>query len=804
MTWSLVQEFFDPEAEGLREALCALGNGYFVTRGAAAESAADDVHYPGTYLAGGYNRLQTDVAGHTIENEDLVNMPNWVSLSFRIDGGPWFNLREVEILSYRQELDIESALLLRDVHFRDLQGRAVRLRERRMVHIRNQHLAAVEIALTAEGWSGTVEFRSALDGDIVNAGVERYRELSDRHLEPVETSVPAEDTIMLKVQTNQSRLVVAQAARTRVAKNGSPMVVERHEESRPGYVAQHFEVAANPGETLTVRKVVSLYTSRDRGISECGLQAAEAVARAGTFDELLESHEACWDQLWLRFDTELEFVDPEKDHDTTWVVKLHIFHLLQTCSMHTEDLDVGVPARGWHGEAYRGHVFWDELFIFPLLNLRIPEITRALLMYRYRRLDAARTAAKLAGYRGAMYPWQSGSDGREESQSTHLNPQSGRWIPDNSRLQRHVNLAIAYNVWQYYQATEDMEFLAYRGAELVLEIARFWSSVASYNPKIDRYEIAGVMGPDEYHEAYPEATEPGLKNNTYTNVMVVWVLDCALKILDELSQHRRSELCELLELRHGELESWREITRKMHLVFHEDGVFSQFEGYEQLEELDWDDYREKYGDIARLDRILEAEGKSPNAYKLSKQPDVMMLFYVLSAEELERIVEELGYPLDPKAISRTIEYYSKRTSHGSTLSRIVHSWVLARQDRERSWKFFKSALRADVADKKTGTTREGIHLGAMAGSVDLMQRGYTGIEIRRDELCLDPCLPDALRSMKMRLRYRGHLLTLKLTQDELQITSHKRTSRPIVLRLPDGASLLRGDEVRTYRLGRSP
>src|SRR5690606_2787372 len=69
--WSLVYEGFDPAWEGVRETLCALGNGYFTTRGATPWSSADGVHYPGTYLAGGYNRLRTEVAGRTVENEGL-------------------------------------------------------------------------------------------------------------------------------------------------------------------------------------------------------------------------------------------------------------------------------------------------------------------------------------------------------------------------------------------------------------------------------------------------------------------------------------------------------------------------------------------------------------------------------------------------------------------------------------------------------------------------------------------------------------------------------------------------------------
>jgi alpha,alpha-trehalase len=213
---------------------------------------------------------------------------------------------------------------------------------------------------------------------------------------------------------------------------------------------------------------------------------------------LTQRHAQAWERLWDQFDMELELASPtDRPNHTGLILHLHIFHLLQTTSPHTLDRDVGVPSRGWHGEAYRGHVFWDELFIFPLLNLCIPDITRALLRYRQRRLDAARGAARAAGHTGAMYPWQSGSDGREETQVVHLNPKSGRWLPDHSQLQRHVNAAIVYNLWQFYQVSGDLEFLCYHGADVILEIARFWASLATFNPELARYEIRGVMGPDE-------------------------------------------------------------------------------------------------------------------------------------------------------------------------------------------------------------------------------------------------------------------------------------------------------------------
>ena len=111
----------------MREALCTLGNGYFATRGAGPEAQADEIHYPGTYLAGGYNRLETEIEGRVIENEDLVNLPNWLVLNFRLADGDWFDLSAVKILAYRQELDVRQGILYRTIRFRDSQGRETKV-----------------------------------------------------------------------------------------------------------------------------------------------------------------------------------------------------------------------------------------------------------------------------------------------------------------------------------------------------------------------------------------------------------------------------------------------------------------------------------------------------------------------------------------------------------------------------------------------------------------------------------------------------------------------------------------------------
>jgi trehalose/maltose hydrolase-like predicted phosphorylase len=798
--WSLVFHGYDQAREGIRESLCTLGNGYFATRAAAVWATADGTHYPGTYLAGGYNRLQTDIAGRTVENEELVNLPNWLALDVRIGDQDWFDEKTTTLLDYRQELDLRRGLLLRTVRFEDACGRRTLLQEQRLISMSDMHLGALEVKITAENWSGRVTIRSGIDGRVVNGGAKLYRKFNGKHLESLVAEVVGNDGAYLLVRTCQSDIRIAQVARTQAFFDGVFLEIPRTVIKEAGYVGQEFAIDLVQGQTLSMEKLVFLYTSRDYAISECGLEAHKAMARAGRFEAAKADHTLIWAHHWHRFDVVIQPADPGFKLDVPMLLRLNMFHLLQTVSVHSIGLDIGIPARGWTGEAYQGHVFWDELFIFPFFNYRIPEITRALLTYRFRRLGEARAAAKSAGYKGAMFPWQSGSDGAEETEKLNLNPRSQRWVPDNSYLQRHVGSAIAYNVWQYFQVTEDIEFLQFYGAELILDIARFWSSTAVFDDKRGRYEIPGVMGPDEFHDGYPDAATAGVNNNAYTNVMAVWVLCRAKDVLDLLPTMRRDELTRRLSISPEEIARWENVSRRMYVPFHDDGVISQFEGYDSLRELDWDDYRTRYGNIQRLDLILESENDSPNGYKLSKQADVLMLFYLFSAEELDELLTRLGYPFSHDTIPNSVAYYAARTSQGSTLCRVVFAWVLARSDRPRSMTFFADALQSDVTDIQQGTTAEGVHLGAMAGTVDLIQRVSTGIEAKGDVLKLDPELPLEMEALDMRIRYRGHSLDLQLTRDALTVRGHDHEAAPISLCVAGEVCKFVGGSTRVFRL----
>jgi trehalose-phosphatase len=798
--WSFTFGGYIPEQERLREALCTVGNGYRATRGCAPESDAGPVHYPGTYAAGLYNRLTDQVGDMQIDNESLVNLPNWLSLKFRIDGGDWFDVDTADILTYRQCLDLRNAELTRELRFRDPSGRTSRVVQRRIAAMHLPHACALETTIEAQDWSGTIELLSMIDGDVRNSGVERYRDLASDHLVATTTSELSPNSTLLVCETVQSRIPIAVAARTSVRRGGESLPPDGTFVTESRRTGHHYVIAVESGESVTVEKMAAIFTGRDHAISDPADAAARLLSRLGRYGDLREGHVREWAQLWERFD--IAFDD---NPDALRVVRLHLLQLLQTVPNRAVDLDAGVPARGLHGEAYRGHIFWDELFVFPVLNLRAPEITRSLLRYRYRRLPEARRAAREAGFAGAMFPWQSGSDGREESQKLHLNPNSGRWNPDASARAHHIGSAVAYNVWQYYQVTGDLEYLIENGAEMLAEIARFWVSRAEFDDKLGRYVIRGVIGPDEFHSGYPDEPYDGVDNNAYTNVMAVWVIVRALDALDALPLRDRLDLLERLGIRGRELDTWDDVSRRMYVPFHpapttgpESGgmVISQFEGYGDLAELDWHGYRQRYGNIQRLDRILEAENDSVTRYQASKQADVLMLFYLLSSDELRELFARLGYRFTPEQIPKTVDYYLHRTSHGSTLSGVVHAWVLARGHRERAMRYFQQVLMSDVADIQGGTTAEGIHIAAMAGSIDLLQRCFTGLETRANRLILSPMWPESLGALRLPIYYRGYRLHLTIRGRNAEIsvdpTDHPAIEiecRGQVQRLLPGSSL---------------
>ena len=245
------------------------------------------------------------MGGIPVLNEDLVNLPNWTVLKLRIEGEEVLRFDEFELLSYRHEYDIRKAVVARELRFRDKHGRETTLRSRRFISMARAHQAAIEWTLTPENWSGRLDIVSALDARIENEGVARYAQLEGRHLQPTFPRTFGSEVIALMARTRQSRIYVAQAARTRVFSGLRPVEVQRDLHQVEDYIQHVLSFEAREGASMRVEKVVAFYTSRDRAISEPLGSAGRSVSGYPPFAGALQDHLQAWDDLWEMCDLAL-------------------------------------------------------------------------------------------------------------------------------------------------------------------------------------------------------------------------------------------------------------------------------------------------------------------------------------------------------------------------------------------------------------------------------------------------------------------------------------------------------------------
>ena len=146
--------------------------------------------------------------------------------------------------------------------------------------------------------------------------------------------------------------------------------------------------------------------------------------------------------------------------------------------------------------------------------------------------------------------------------------------------------------------------------------------------------------------------------------------------------------------------------------------------------------------------------------------------------------------------ARTIDYYDRRTSHGSTLSLITYAGGLAGLDPASSWRRFVEALESDLGDVQGGTTKEGIHMGVMSGTLDLLQRYYVGSDVRDGILYFAPTVLDRLDGLAFSMQFRATPLRVSIAGHELTVHAMPEGFRgPIRIGV--------GDEVRELGAGDS-
>ncbi|MHC5247281.1 glycoside hydrolase family 65 protein [Enterococcus sp. LJL90] len=732
------------------ESMLTVGNGFIGLRGTTPEMTISDDFYPATYLAGVYNETKSVVEGQEITNEDLVNVQSMQGLSFAIDGEV-FNFSQGQILEMERTLALNSGLFTSRMIYENQKGQQALVTTEKIVSMAQRNLYSLRYQVTPLNFSGEITIFAEGNGAIFNYNVARYRSLNQQHLEIDEISGIGTNAKII-AHTSDSNIAINQESKLQSYPETTWETAISEKK-----IQQTAKFTAAQGETVTVEKTVFVEISTAKKIQQ--------PTEFPNFSEVFQASKKAWEKLWEQADIKVA-----SDYMSQKLLRLHTFHLLASASpLSAKEIDASVTARGLHGEAYRGHIFWDELFILPFYIMHFPNAAKQLLQYRYDRLPEAKKLAEQAGYQGAMFPWQSGLTGDEQSQEIHLNPVSGDWDEDHSRLQRHVSLAVAYNFWLYYQNTLDQEFMTEMGLEMLLEIAKFWLKIAEKDYD-GRYNINGVMGPDEFHEAYPNQETGGLNNNAYTNMTVVWLFEEIAKLFAEMPAVAVAEIRQKTDFSAADSKQMEEICHGLNLEINEAGIIAQFANYFELKEVDWDYYREKYGNIYRMDRILRAEGESADDYQVAKQADTLMTFYNFSKERIDQILADLGYNLPEDYLEKNLDYYLARTSHGSTLSRVVHAQLAEIIDnQDLAWQLYQEALYSDYRDIQGGTTAEGIHAGVMAATLYITLTTFAGLDIRQDKLILQPKLPKGWQELQFKVKRRGIHFSIAIRKETTTI-----------------------------------
>ncbi|MGE5164055.1 MAG: glycoside hydrolase family 65 protein [Sphingobacteriales bacterium] len=684
--WTLVEEGFTLAREHEVESLFAIGNGYVGSRGSLAEGSA--LSTPATFVSGVFDSDASSLPG-------LAPTADWTRLSTTIDGHA-LRLDRGHNLEHRRILDMRQGILWREWRHQDESGRVAQVRVLRLASLADRHLLVQCATITPENFSGRIFVDGTLTGPVV--------------------------------QVTRSGTTIAMAVARRVM-NSTDRWTPSTEliQGRQG-----LELAL--GETYRLDRVVALYTSRDsadpRETARRHVESAIANV-AGVIGE----HRDTWLARWQASDVRIEG-DPAAQR----ALRFAIYHLVSAANPQDDRVSIG--ARGLSGSAYKGHVFWDtDIFMLPFFVLTYPAAARALVMYRYHTLAAARAKAARLGCRGAFYAWESTDSGEDVTPPFVVAPDGQVVRILTGEQEQHISADVAFGVWNYWHATGDDQFLVEVGAEILIETARFWASRAQ-REEDGCYHIRGVIGPDEYHET--------VDDNAYTNGMAQWNLEAAAEIANLVAE-RWPEPSQALSRRLGiepdEPRRWQQVARDLYTGFNErTGLFEQFRGYFDLEEIDLAAFVPRN---APMDVLLGRERIRRS--KVIKQPDVVMLVHLLWDR------------MPPDVRKANFEYYEPRCAHGSSLSPAIHATVAARLgDTALAERYFRQAAEIDLADNM-GNAAGGIHAAALGGLWQAVVLGFAGLHLGGESPEHRTNLPASWRSLSVRIQWRGqwHELTLR-------------------------------------------
>jgi trehalose/maltose hydrolase-like predicted phosphorylase len=723
--WIIGQEGYNVLAESAVESRLAIGNGFLGMRAARSVSRGPTWlswlgfirwrSWPRCYLAGLFEIPNTEPPVPA-----LAPIGDWSRIRVMLNGQTLL-ASEGETVVGERKLDLRRGVLLSAWTHRTPAGIMVAGRELRLLSL-------------ADRAAGLQLLRAELDRDGVDVRVEASLAMAGVGME---TQRLEQGLGAWRTEITGKRVAMACDATLRL--DGQTLAPERPFPLR--WVWRWRSVA---GQIVEFNRHVAVGRG---GAEDDPAPAASAALRrtlALGWRATLSVHEAAWSDRWAASGIEIE-----GDDESQRALRFAVYHL--TSAVNPRDEHVSIGARGLTGDAYFGHVFWDtEIFMLPFFTAVWPEAARALLMYRFHTLPGARTKAAQAGYKGALYAWESADTGVETTPEKVF-AADGTVVPIlTGKMEQHISADVAYAVWGYWIATGDDDFFLGAGAEILLETARFWASRALAEPDGKRH-IRHIIGPDEYHE--------DVDDNAFTNVMARWTIARALDVLEVLQSRwprRARTLRDQVELAEDEIADWRDALQRIAIPLDPStGLYEQFAGFNALEQLDPKAYT---GVAAPIDVILGRERTQRS--QVVKQADVVALMALLP-EEFPGLLAETNF-----------RFYEPRCAHGSSLSAGMHALVAARLgDWELAMRYFRetAALDLDPDPNSAG----GVRMAALGGMWQTAVLGFAGLDLRGDALGLDPKLPPQWRSLSFRVCFRGRAVAIHIADGTVNATLEK-------------------------------
>lgn len=727
LAWQIEQEGFDPAREHEMESIFTVGNGYLGVRGTL------DSPLPGSqgdlFIAGVYDRKHPERPYSELEfmtanrgdysYSELVSAPFPFRVRIAVDSHP-LDLAGRDWRVYRRLLDLRGGTLHSHSAFETGTDRRIVVHSRRCASMADLHLLLQEITVCLENFSSDVSLDASLaDLDLA---------ANHPHLTALETGEAAAGLDVQRFTTQASAIEVCLAARTTLRGSGRDAV--------------RWQVPVAIGDTLTFRRYVVVYTSRDGSEPLRDAVHHLKALRWEDFDDLLDAHAARWAEVWKRADIRID-----GSAAAAQALRFNAYHLTSAAD---RDPRVSVGARALTGRAYEGHIFWDvEIFKLPFYIHTLPEVARSLLGYRYHTLGGARRRAQQLGYRGACYAWESTVTGDDVTPQTIRLKTTGKEIPIFTGSQQlHVTAGVAHGLWRYWEATRDREFLRDAGVEIFAETARFWASRSSRSDR--HFHIRTVVGPDEYHHS--------VDDNAYTNWMARFNLKQAVEAVEWMKREfplAWGELAERLALTPQEPHEWAAVAQELYCPMpNADGVIEQFAGFFDLEDYPLPRQERFKAPINRLfdwDRI--------NQLKLIKQADVLMLLHLFPEA------------FSPEVVAANYRYYEPITDHASSLSPAIHAAIAARLGlREDSERYWRESLWLDLSNTM-GNSSLGVHPACMGATWQALVFGFLGVRFADAGPHCDPGgaarLPEKWRAAGLKLFWRGSLHPVETAREEM-------------------------------------